>query len=132
MTYSAEVSMPSNNVSTETPSHTVSNLLHFVTQWISRVIVSLGSLRNSSQVHRLGSSTSPVIEKVQAVSGVRGVGPADKTGKSPTTYCPGGRRSAGALSRGRPRNARETKDMVEPPPVRRGVDSNGLPACSSV
>src|SRR5215469_7953296 len=49
MTYSAEVSTPSNNVSTETPSHTVSNLLHFVTPWISRVIVSLGSLRNSAQ-----------------------------------------------------------------------------------
>src|SRR5215471_17475513 len=131
MTYSAEVSMPSNNVSTETPSHTLSNLLHFVTQWISRVIVSLGSLRNSSQVHRLGSSTSPVIEKVQAVSGVLGVGPADKTGKSPTTYCPGGTRSAGTRSRGRPRNARETKDIVELHPVRRGVDSDScLPAAA--
>jgi hypothetical protein len=32
MRYSADVSTPSNNVSTDTPSHTVSSLLHFVTQ----------------------------------------------------------------------------------------------------
>src|SRR5258707_14429742 len=76
---------------------------------MSRVIVSLGSLRISSQVHRFGLSTSPVIEKVQSVSGVRGVGPADMTRKSRTRYWPGGRRPDGVWSLGRPRNARETK-----------------------
>src|SRR5438067_1190131 len=75
-------------------------------------MVSVGSLRNSSQVHRLGSSISPVIENVQSVSGVRGVGPADSTGKSLTRYWPGGRRSPTAFSRDRPRKPRETKLMV--------------------
>ena len=31
------------NVSTDTPSHTVSSFVHFVTQWMSRVTVSRGS-----------------------------------------------------------------------------------------
>src|SRR5437763_1889695 len=44
--------MPSSSVSTETPSQTVSSFDHLVTQWMSRVISSLGKLRNSSQVHR--------------------------------------------------------------------------------
>src|SRR5438132_13310546 len=81
---------------------------------MSWVIVSVGSLRNSSQVHRRGLSISPVIENDQSVSGVLGVGPADSTGKSVTRYCPGGRRPAGASSLGRPRNAREMKLMVGP------------------
>jgi hypothetical protein len=118
ITYAAEVRTPSSRVSTETPSQRVSSLLHLVTQWMSRVTVSVGSRRNSSQVHCLGCSTSPVIEKVQSASGVRGVGPADSTGKSLVTYCPGGRRPAGACSRGRPRNPREIKLMVEAPPSR--------------
>src|SRR6266851_7456193 len=86
---------------------------------MSRVIVSVGSLRNSSHVQFLSLSTSPVIENVQSVSGVRGVGPADRTGKSCTRYWPGGRLPSGAWSLGRPWNARETKVMIEPPPVRR-------------
>jgi len=80
MTYSADVSTPSSSVSTETPSQTVSSFVHLVTQWISLVISSLGSARNSSQVQRRGSSTSPTIEKSHASSGVCGVGPAESTG----------------------------------------------------
>src|SRR5438270_13333503 len=83
---------------------------------MSLVIVSVGSLRNSSHVQFLSLSTSPVIENVQSVTGVRGVGPADNTGKSLTRYWPGGRRPSGAWSRGRPWNAREMKVMIEAPP----------------
>src|SRR5262249_46156646 len=79
---------------------------------MSRVMVSVGSWRNSSQVHRLGASISPVIENVQSVSGVRGVGPADSTGTSPTRYGPGGGRPPAAVSRDRPRKPRERKLMV--------------------
>ena len=98
--------MPSSSVSTRTPCHTVSSFDHLVTQWMSRVTSSAGSARNSSHVQRRGSSTSPAIVKSHRSSGVCGVGPADKTGKSLVTYCPGGRRPAGAFSR-RPRNPRE-------------------------
>src|SRR6266851_7013193 len=83
---------------------------------MSLVIVSVGSLRNSSHVQFLSLSTSPVIEKVQLVSAVRGVGPADNTGKSLTRYWPGGRRPAGAWPRARPWKAREMKVMNEAPP----------------
>ena len=43
---------PSSSVSTETPSQTVSSFDHLVTQWMSTVISSLGSARNSSHVQR--------------------------------------------------------------------------------
>src|SRR5438128_3747823 len=79
---------------------------------MSLVIVWVGSLRSSSQVQFLSLSTSPVIENVQSVSGVRGVGPAERTGKSLTRYWPGGRRPACPLSRGRPWKAREMKVMA--------------------
>jgi hypothetical protein len=73
--------MPSSSVSTETPFHLVSSLLHFVTQWMSTVTSSAGSAVNSSHVHERASSTAPWIENVHSSSGVRGVGPADRTGK---------------------------------------------------
>src|SRR5262249_13522302 len=104
--YSADVSMPSSNVSIRTPCHTVSSFDHLVTQWMSTVTSSAGSARNSSHVQRRGSSTSPLTVKSHRSSAVYGVGPADKTGKSPVTYCPGGTRPAGASSR-RPRKPRE-------------------------
>src|ERR687896_521535 len=88
--YSAVVSTPSRRVSTETPSHLVPSLDHLVTQWISLVISSEGSWLNSSQVHLLGSSTSPTMEKSHSSRGVRGVGPAERTGKPSSRYCPGG------------------------------------------
>src|SRR5215472_16815473 len=91
--------MPSSSVSTLTPCHTVSSFDHFVTQWISTVISSLGSARNSSHVQLRGSLTSPLMVKFHRSGGVCGVGPADSTGKSLVTYCPGGTRPGGAPSR---------------------------------
>src|SRR6516225_724026 len=97
--------MPS-STSSDTPSHMVSSLDQRVTQWMSVVSVSVGSARNSSHVQLTGSRP-PSIENVHLDSGVCGVGPADRTGKSLVTYCPGGTRSAGAASRLR-RKPRET------------------------
>src|SRR5260370_8801526 len=75
-------------VSTDTPFQTVSSLVHLVTQWMSLVTSSAGSLRNSSQVHFLGWAISPSTTNVHSESATRGVGPADTTGKSSTTHCP--------------------------------------------
>src|SRR5258708_14617515 len=111
MTNSAAVSTPSRIVSTDTPFQTVSSLVHLVTQWMSFVISSVGSLRNSSQVHFLGWSISPSTANVHSVNATRGVGPADRTGKSFTTYCPGGTRELLAVSLRLPRKPREMKDM---------------------
>src|SRR5215208_3824676 len=74
----------------ETPSHLVPSFDHLVTQWMSLVISSEGSWLNSSQVHLLGSSISPTMEKSHSSIGVRGVGPAESTGKPSSRYCPGG------------------------------------------
>src|SRR6266852_5693129 len=95
----------------DTPLQTVSSLVHLVTQWMSLVTSSAGSLRNSSQVHFLGWSISPSTTNVHSDSATRGVGPAERTGKSLTTYCPGGTRELLAVSRRLPRNPREMKDM---------------------
>src|SRR3712207_3379807 len=57
---------------------------------MSVVISSEGHCLNSSQVHLLGSSTSPTIEKSHSSRGVRGAGPAERTGKPSSRYCPGG------------------------------------------
>src|SRR3712207_3794662 len=57
---------------------------------MSFVITSEGSCLNSSQVHLLGSSISPTMEKSHSSSGVRGVGPAERTGKPSSKYWPGG------------------------------------------
>src|SRR3712207_4965987 len=88
---------------------------------MSRVISSLGSARNSSHVQRRGSSTSPTIEKSHRSSGVCGVGPADRTGKSRVTNWPGGTRSAEAASR-RPRKPREMIDITSSFHVRRSEE----------
>ena len=82
----ASVSTPSSSVSTDTPVQVVSSFDHFVTQWMSRVTVSEGRALNSSQLQDLGSSTRPVISKVHLSIEMRGVGPADNTGKSWATY----------------------------------------------
>src|SRR5690349_10718106 len=89
--------MPS-STSSDTPCQVVSSLDQRVTQWMSLVSVSVGRARNSSQV-QLFVSRPPVMENDQPDSGVCGVGPADRTGKSRVTYCPGGTRPAGASSR---------------------------------
>jgi hypothetical protein len=79
-----------------TPVHVVSSFDHLVTQWMSTVNVSCGSARNFSHDHRRVSSTAPSISSDHSSSGVRGVGPADSTGKSGVRYCPGGIREASA------------------------------------
>src|SRR5919202_6036611 len=105
--YSAAVSTPANRVSTETPSHLVPSFDHLVTQWMSVVISSDGSCLNSSHVHLLGSSTSPTTAKSHSSRGVRGVGPAERTGKSSTRYWPGGSCSTRSVRLRRPRKPRE-------------------------
>src|SRR5207245_9669397 len=99
---------------TDTPSQGVSSFVHLVTPWMSFVTCSVGSLRNSSHVHFLGSSISPSTTKFDSATGMRGVGPAERTGKSSTTYCPGGKRPAAAPSRTWPRTPSERTDIYHP------------------
>src|SRR5512140_177 len=98
--------------SMETPVHTVSNFDHLVTQWMSRVIVSCGSAANSSQLHATGGVPRALRVKLHFASGVCGVGPAERTGKSRVSYCPGGSRAATPASGRRPRKPREIGDVM--------------------
>src|SRR5262249_59353918 len=67
-----------------------------------------GSAWKSSQVH-LPTSDPPAFKlRFHLSSGVCGVGPAVKTGKSSVTYWPGGTRCRSALARSRP-----VKPLVE-------------------
>src|SRR6188768_1769581 len=75
---------------------------------MSVVIVSDGSARNSSHSHDAGSSIAPPTAKLHSSSGVCGVGPAERTGKSRVTYWPGGTRAGSTSAARRPRNPRET------------------------
>src|SRR3954453_10690112 len=97
----------------ETPVQVVPSLDHLVTQWMSTVNVSDGSALNSAHGHDTGLSTAPLIKKLHSSSGVCGVGPADSTGKSRTTCCPGGTR-AGSKSSRRPWKPREISDIGVP------------------
>src|SRR5829696_5930360 len=72
---------------------------------MSFVISSEGSCLNSSQLHLLGSSISPTMQKSHSSRGVRGVGPAESTGKPSTKYWPGG--SAVSWLLRRPKKPRE-------------------------
>src|SRR5687767_2295372 len=74
---------------------------------MSFVISSEGSCLNSSQVHLLGSSISPTMEKSHSSRGVWGVGPAERTGKPSSRYWPGGRWSSPPVCLRRPRKPRE-------------------------
>src|SRR5919197_4483404 len=103
--------MPSSKVSTDTPSQTVSSFVHFVTQWMYARLSSLGSARNASQSHVLGSVPSTSTVNVHRSSGVGGVGPADRTGKSSVTYWPGGTRELSRSFARLPLNPRVTKVM---------------------
>src|SRR5918998_6331773 len=102
-------------VSTETASQTVPNLDHLVTQWMSTVTGSRGRAWNSSHVHRADCPPGPRIVKSQVASEVRGVGPAERTGKSRVSYWPGGSRPAASADRGRPRKPRENSDVITTP-----------------
>src|SRR5262245_30699305 len=101
--------MPSRSVSMETPSHAVSSFDHFVTQWLSTRISSLGRARNESQDQLAsGSPASLSIANVHCSRGVYGVGPAESTGKSSERYCPGGSRESSRSFARLPLNPRET------------------------
>src|SRR3954468_13088803 len=97
-----------------TPVHVVSSLDHFVTQWMSTVNVSDGSARNSFHVHRRAASTAPSIVRLHCSSDVRGVGPAERTGKSSVRYCPGGIRDGSASTGPRRWKPRLTGGMGRP------------------
>src|SRR5438552_6973745 len=114
-TYSAAVSTPSINVSTDTPFQAVSSFDHLVTQWMSTLNCSEGRALSSSQVQVLGSSISPLTVKVHFARSTRGVGPADRTGKSLTVCWPGGTRELLSESRRRPLKPREMKANDQPP-----------------
>ncbi len=73
-------------MSTDTPRHSVPSLDQRVTQWMSAVMASAGSARNSCQGQDFFAWPSWVIENVHFSSGVCGVGPADSTGNPPVTY----------------------------------------------
>src|SRR5918999_5601009 len=109
MTWSAALSTPSRRVSMETPFQLVPSFDHFVTQWMSTVTSSAGRAVNSSQLQPRGLSTWPRISKRHSSRPMRGVGPADRTGKSRVMYWPGGTRSLGASASSRRRNPREMK-----------------------
>src|SRR5258708_19852722 len=81
---------------------------------MSLVTVSLGKARSSFQVQLFGSSISPATENVHSSSDTRGVGPADRTGKSETTCCPGGTPALETLPRRLPRNPRQ-RNPIRPP-----------------
>src|SRR4051794_41829334 len=78
---------------------------------MSTVNVSWGSARSSSHVQETASSTAPSIVNVHSSSDVRGVGPADRTGKSLTVYWPGGTRDGSTSRRRPPPNPREMGAM---------------------
>ena len=75
----------SRSVSTLTPRQRVSSFVHFVTQEMSLTKSCAGSCWKSAQLHEAGSFTTPSILNDHDASGVRGVGPAESTGKSFTT-----------------------------------------------
>src|SRR3954452_18032200 len=91
----------SSSVSTDTPFQAVSSFDHLVTQWTSTVNVSEGSAVNPPHDQDTGFSTTPRMAKSHSASGVRGVGPAESTGKSLTTYWPGGTRAESTSGRRR-------------------------------
>src|SRR5262245_60453628 len=98
-----------------TPRQRMSSLVHLVTQLMSTTQSRAGNAMNVSHDHRAGSRTRPSIENDQRSSDVRGVGPADRTGKSVVRYWPGGIRSEtlpGPAGARRPTNPRVTNCSV--------------------
>jgi hypothetical protein len=68
----------------------------------STVTVSLGRAVNSFQVQKCDWPTAPSTVNSHRSNRTLGVGPADSTGKSLSTYCPGGTRAASTSMRRRP------------------------------
>src|ERR1700745_3832970 len=108
-------------VSTETPSQDVPSFDHRVTQCRSTVKVSVGKLRNDFQSHRRRPFVPSSITNSHWSSGMCGVGPADKTGKSVVRYCPGGSFASAALRR--PEKPREIIPIYTSPYLIKVSDS---------
>ena len=77
-------------VSRDTPSQCVPSFDHRVTQCRSTVMFSVGSSRNDFQFHRRKTFVPSSIVNSHFSSAMWGVGPAERTGKSVVSYCPGG------------------------------------------
>src|SRR5262245_16918943 len=115
-------------VSTETPSQDVPSFDHRVTQCRSTVKVSVGKSRNDFQSHRRRTFVPSSITNSHWSSGMCGVGPADKTGKSVVRYCPGGSFASAALRR--PEKPREIIAIYSFPYLLRAWDSFANPPLS--
>src|SRR5262245_23268065 len=76
---------------------------------MSTVMVSAGNSRNDFQFHRPRTSVPSSIVNSHLSRGTRGVGPADRTGKSDVRYWPGGSFASDALRR--PEKPREMAPM---------------------
>src|SRR5438477_12044733 len=74
---------------------------------MSTVTLARGSACNSAQLQRAVAPSTARNVKLQSASDARGVGPADRTGKSRVSYWPGGRRLAAAPTGRRPLKPRE-------------------------
>src|SRR5262245_35615236 len=75
---------------------------------MSTLTGSRGRSWSSVQLQRRGVATRPRTSRLQRSRGVRGVGPAERTGKSRVWYWPGGIRAGSTPSRRRPTKPRET------------------------
>src|SRR5690348_16314002 len=105
--------MSASRRSSETPCQWVSNLDHLVTQCRSTVGRSEASPIRSVQDQVCSAPVSVVTVNCQESRLTRGVGPADSTGKSWASYCPGGSRPSDDL--GRPRKPGEKVATVPRP-----------------
>src|SRR5215475_4822850 len=115
-------------VSSETPSQNVPSFDHRVTQCRSTVKVSVRKSRNNYQSHLRRTFVPSSITNSQRSSDTRGVGPADKTGKSVVRYCPGGSFTSAALRR--PEKPREIIAIYPFPYLLRAWDSFANPPFS--
>src|SRR6266576_3221626 len=120
--------MSVSRVSRETPSHGVPSFDHRVTQCKSTVIFSLGKLRKDFQSHRCKTFLPSSMTNSHLSRGMRGVGPADKTGKSVVRYCPGGNLPSAALRR--PEKPREIIPIYTSPYLVKVSDSFANPPFS--
>src|SRR6516225_7041417 len=66
---------------------------------MSVLMVAWGSASNSAQFHSPTMASPSSRAKVQFSTLIWGVGPAERTGKSVVTYCPGGNRPFGVSCR---------------------------------
>src|SRR5213595_3712003 len=115
-------------VSRETPSQNVPSFDHRVTQCRSTVKVSVGKSRNDFQSHRRRTFVPSSITNSHWSSAMRGVGPADKTGKSVVRYCPGGSFASASLRR--PEKPREIIPIYTSPYLIQVSDSFANPPFS--